>query len=257
MKERCRRNAVTVVMVCSFGCRDVGVYGTTRFWAYYLFNKQVSRKEANDWLFGRELDYTTLVRKFFHEIMAGDAMSPYDRLCGREVDGTLVKPPETTILDGGVIDIVTVPPERKPSGRKLRVGLHRDGGVVFEEILRPGMYEDLSFEEVENLVKTIDFPRVAIEGMEDPVVTDDPLCLAERMTEDWGESEDGTAPIEFVTGAFNRVLANGAPQPVIIEGVLFNAPDGQFIKIETIEDDLVYDERTKIFMESIGKELGK
>lgn len=256
--ERCRREADWLVLHCRMDDMEVGVYGTPVFWAMYLFDKALDDRDARDWLFGQPQDFPVIARRFFHGILSGDSMSPYDRINPTRAAGGEARTfPETRLLDGIVLDIVHRPPVRKFPGGKLHVGLHYDGGIRFEEILYPGVFKNLSYPDVERLVEEIDFPRVVIEGMEDPVVTDDPLFLAERMTEEWGESDDGVSPIEFVTGAFRRVLDKGASQPVIVEGVLFNAPDGEFIKIETVDGDLVYDEKTKKFMESIDKELEK
>ena len=133
-----------------------------------------------------------------------------------------------------------------------------DGTLIWDEIVYPGYAEDIESDEFLAMMDALDFARCDDKDHNDLIVTDDIVCLAERMTEEWEGEYRGESACEYVAHVLDAMVGGQLKaDEIIIDGRMFNAAEGQRIYVSRYTKDIVYDGRTQEYLKKIGKELKK
>ena len=133
-----------------------------------------------------------------------------------------------------------------------------DGTLIWDEIVYPGYAEDIESDEFLAMLYALDFARCDDKDHNDLIVTDDIVCLAERMTEEWEGEYRGESACEYVAHVLDAMVGGQLKaDEIIIDGRMFNAAEGQRIYVSRYTKDIVYDGRTQEYLKKIGKELKK
>lgn len=133
-----------------------------------------------------------------------------------------------------------------------------DGTLIWDEIVYPGYAEDIESDEFLAMMDALDFARCDDKDHNDLIVTDDIVCLAERMTEEWKGEYRGESACEYVAHVLDAMVGGQLKaDEIIIDGRMFNAAEGQRIYVSRYTKDIVYDGRTQEYLKKIGKELKK
>lgn len=141
--------------------------------------------------------------------------------------------------------------------RKVLCGLYyADGKVGFEDVYYPGVFAGLDDDEAMHLREDPEFCHaVGDEEHPDLLVTDDPDCLSDRLTSEWGMFN--TANI-IVRDSIRQLAEPCCKTTELrVEGLSHGSADGSYILLSVYDKELVYDERTQKYLDKIKKELAK